>query len=826
MISVKDLTKTYSPGTRAAEEVLHGVSFELPETGFVCILGRSGSGKTSLLNAIGGLDAFDSGTVEIDGTRVGRSDRSEIEKLRNINFGYVFQNYYLLPEHSVAYNVYLGLHSLDLDERQKLKRVQDALEKVDMLRFRKRLVGELSGGQQQRVAIARAIAKSPRVIFADEPTGNLDEESTLSVCTTLKNISRNSLVVMVTHEERLADFFADRIIRIEDGNIVSDSSEWERGVLDSAEKDSVYSADYKDETFSSGDLSIRVLSADGSDPADITLVVEDGRLIIKTDDKRLVMYSKESDPPYIKEGSRPKLELRQTETEASGEDETERPPQKQANRSGLGLRMLLAEMRTTASKKRLRNFANALFIMLLSLMMLLSITDIAASAKVDPKEFISADSHVIELQFSKGKNYNDRTSFSVSRYVPQFLDALDAAGLEYDVIPDTNMEFRFYTNILPQYEGLSMSFGRYNLVDLERLDPSQLVYGRMPERYDEIVVDRWVIQNCTDRDGIVQNLIPDSEYMIGKQIYMENREYYPTIVGICDSGEPSIYISKAGMLSVGIHGIDAIPYSEFVTITGMTGLAPVKPGECVVIADNAGSYYMDRLRTTVSFTNLRDFYLREAVSGAGYGRNGITAPIVISDEEVEELLRYAVETSTHFDMWCADKDAVKKTIAESLPEELQDVLLIDVKDTYETEYSSYMQKRSVRLQTRFVITAAVGILCLVMLYIIQRFRVGDRIDMIAVYRMLGIPGRDSVGVFVLESIMLTLRYAVPTVFIAWAVVTVLPLMGMDWLEISIPLWVPFLTVAAIVAADVIVAVLAVIRLIGMPPAQLASKTDF
>ena len=135
-------------------------------------------------------------------------------------------------------------------------------------------------------------------------------------------------------------------------------------------------------------------------------------------------------------------------------------------------------------------------------------------------------------------------------------------------------------------------------------------------------------------------------------------------------------------------------------------------------------------------------------------------------------------------------------------------------------------KRSVRLQTRFVITAAVGILCLVMLYIIQRFRVGDRIDMIAVYRMLGIPGRDSVGVFVLESIMLTLRYAVPTVFTAWAVVTVLPLMGMDWLEISIPLWVPFLTVAAIVAADVIVAVLAVIRLIGMPPAQLASKTDF
>ena len=181
MITVKDLKKTYSPGTRTAEEVLHGVSFDLPETGFVCILGRSGSGKTSLLNAVGGLDAFDSGLLEIDGTRITRSDHREMERQRNMNFGYVFQNYYLLPEHSAAYNVYLGLHSLDLDERQKLKRVEDALRQVDMLRFRKRLVGELSGGQQQRIAIARAVAKSPKVIFADEPTGNLDEESTLNI---------------------------------------------------------------------------------------------------------------------------------------------------------------------------------------------------------------------------------------------------------------------------------------------------------------------------------------------------------------------------------------------------------------------------------------------------------------------------------------------------------------------------------------------------------------------------------------------------------------------------------------------------------------------
>lgn len=826
MISVRNLKKTYRSGKAAAQEVLHGLSFDLPETGFVCILGRSGSGKTSLLNAIGGLDDFDSGSLEIDGTRITRRDAGEMERQRNRNFGYVFQNYYLLPEHSAAYNVYLGLHSLDLDEREKLKRVQDALRKVDMLRFRKRLVGELSGGQQQRIAIARAIAKSPKVIFADEPTGNLDEESTLNICALLKKLSRTGLVVMVTHEQRLASFFADRIITIEDGRIESDSSQWERSALVSADPNSVYAGDYRDESFASGGLCLRVLTAEGAESAAVTLVVENGRLLLKTDDKRLVMVSRPADPPQIKEGSRPRLELSAFETALSGETAAERPPQKRGRGTGLGVRMLFAEMRTTASKKRMRNIASALFLILLSLMMLLSLSDINAASKIDPEAFITADSHVLRLKFDKGKNYDDRSTWSVSEYVPAVLKLLDDAGLDCDYIPHTNLRFMFNCRILPQYGQLSMSLGKYNLADLDRLDPSTLVYGRMPERYDEIVVDRWVIKNCTDKDGIVQNLIPDSEFMIGKRLYMNRINYYPTIVGICDSGEPSIYLSKAGQLSVGIHGLEAIPYSEFVAITGRTELAPIAPGECMLIEENAGKYYMSKIGTELSFHNGMSFAVRGAVRGDDAGQNGITTMLIISDEDVEPLLRGAVETVTHFDVWCADKAAVRRVLEEGLPAELEGVLLIDVKDTYEEEYTAFMAQRTARLQTRSIITAAVGLLCLVMLYVIQRFRVRDRMGLIAVYRMLGIPGRDSMGVFILENLLLTLQFAVPTVLLAWAAVTLLPVLGVGGLSISIPLWVPFVTLAVIAAAELAVAILAVLRLIGMPPARLAATYDF
>ena len=246
MISVEKLNKTYQKHSRNANQVLHALTFPLPDTGFVCILGPSGCGKTSLLNAIGGLDTFDNGTITTESVSVSRPNTRAYNQERNQSFGYIFQNYYLLSEHSVGYNVYLGLHSLKLSHKEKLARVMEALKAVDMDRYIRRNVGELSGGQQQRVAIARALARRPRVIFADAPTGNLDEANTMNICTLLRQISRTSLVVMVTHEERIAKFFADRIITLSEGRIRSDSQDWQRSDLSLSQTATVYAGDYQE----------------------------------------------------------------------------------------------------------------------------------------------------------------------------------------------------------------------------------------------------------------------------------------------------------------------------------------------------------------------------------------------------------------------------------------------------------------------------------------------------------------------------------------------------------------------------------------------------
>ena len=309
MIEVRHLNKTYDKGSRNANHVLHDLSFTLPDTGFVCIVGESGCGKTSLLNAVGGLDRFDSGTLTTDRISVSRYGSRDMEAERNNSFGYIFQNYYLLSEHSVAYNVYLGLHSLKLSHREKLSRVREALKAVNMEHYARRTVSDLSGGQQQRVAIARALARRPRVIFADEPTGNLDEENTINICTLLRHISKTSLVVMVTHELRIARFFADRIITLSSGVVTEDSTDWPRSPLTAEGDSAIYSKDCCEEIHESDGIRLRVLRQEDAAPAEITVAVLNDRVVIKVADTRAVSCTRPEETPVIREGSRPVLTL-------------------------------------------------------------------------------------------------------------------------------------------------------------------------------------------------------------------------------------------------------------------------------------------------------------------------------------------------------------------------------------------------------------------------------------------------------------------------------------------------------------------------------------
>lgn len=222
MIELKNLSKIYK--LKSGEvRALDDVSVRLPEKGMVFILGKSGSGKTTFLNVVGGLDNYSSGEVIIDGVSLADYKARDYDEYRNRYIGFVFQDYSLIDNFTAGENINLALKLQD--GNQSKEKVEETLEKVGLQGYYKRKINELSGGQKQRVAIARALVKDPKIILADEPTGNLDSITATEVFDILKMLSKERLVLVVSHDRESAEKYADRIIELKDGKILSDSKE-------------------------------------------------------------------------------------------------------------------------------------------------------------------------------------------------------------------------------------------------------------------------------------------------------------------------------------------------------------------------------------------------------------------------------------------------------------------------------------------------------------------------------------------------------------------------------------------------------------------------
>ena len=223
MLKLKDIVKTYVSGTEKVD-ALKGVSISFRESEFVSILGQSGCGKTTLLNIIGGLDRYTSGDLIINGKSTKDFKDRDWDTYRNYKVGFVFQSYNLISHQSVLANVELALTISGVSKKERRQRAIKALEEVGLKDKIHKKPNELSGGQMQRVAIARALVNNPDIILADEPTGALDTKTSVQVMEILKEISKNKLIIMVTHNPELAEKYSSRIIKILDGKITDDSN--------------------------------------------------------------------------------------------------------------------------------------------------------------------------------------------------------------------------------------------------------------------------------------------------------------------------------------------------------------------------------------------------------------------------------------------------------------------------------------------------------------------------------------------------------------------------------------------------------------------------
>ena len=226
MLQLKKIVKDYAAGTTVVH-ALKGIDLQFRESEFVAVLGHSGCGKTTLLNIIGGLDGYTSGDLVINGKSTKDFTDGDWDTYRNHSVGFVFQTYNLIPHQTVLSNVELALTLSGVSKAERRRRAVQALEDVGLGDQLSKKPNQMSGGQMQRVAIARALVNDPDILLADEPTGALDSETSVSVMEILKRISQNRLIIMVTHNPELAETYATRIVRVRDGEIVSDSDPFE-----------------------------------------------------------------------------------------------------------------------------------------------------------------------------------------------------------------------------------------------------------------------------------------------------------------------------------------------------------------------------------------------------------------------------------------------------------------------------------------------------------------------------------------------------------------------------------------------------------------------
>ena len=819
MIKINSLNKYFNRHRPGEIHVINDTTIEFADTGLVCILGESGSGKTTLLNTIGGLDDFSSGSITVgssseDDISISSYSSRKIDKLRNEKYAYVFQNYYLLPDRTVHYNIKLMLDMYDLSDDEKEKRIDYVLEMTDMLKYKKRTVSMLSGGQQQRVAIARALVKTPSAIFADEPTGNLDEANTLRIMNILKKVSKECLVVLVTHERSIADFYADRIIEIEDGKIKSDYENISERNYFKTNDSNIYLGEYNQSVIKNDTVTVESYSSEYAPALKLRLIYLNGRYYIQAPDNTNVSFLAADSERKIIEGSRPTLTQKEQE-----EFEYNLSKLSNAKTPKLSLKEIMHTAFSNITALGKQHLLLIASFIVMAVLIIIAAADMVTLSALDKKPYISEDSSYLHIYTEKNALILD---YAYDNYFESFYNDFKEKFPDAELMFDIGADLKFTYNGFLQIGTLTETLSGYSFADVSHLTEDDLIYGTLPAAPNEIVIDTWVLNNLLSRKSILIGMINDVSYFVGKELNIAKSTYTLKITGISDTGEPDIYIDKFARFGITTW------------LNNTAGLAMLKkcvPGEYddIVLSGNEAlvsqTYY-----NTLSFNtkNPQYFYtpLNKEYKIVGVFDDSVfPANVVVSDEHYDELLDFLLCYAKAFIVRTDDKAAVINYIKNGLDDELTANIKVHADDDYSVQYSRFISDKSIRINTRFVVTTAIFIASMLILYFAMKSNALKKIKDIGVYRLLGISKGSIIAIFALETALITTYTSVPAALITTALLKFFAGIPSLELELTFSYSLTVLVILALYAVNIIIGIIPIIKMLMMPPAKLAAKYD-
>lgn len=798
MLQIKKVNKYYNRHRKNQIHVINNTTLTMDKTGLVALLGPSGCGKTTILNTIGGLDKINKGQIYINGQKISSRFPHKVDKIRNLNIGYIFQDYKLIDNMSVYDNIKLVLKLIGLKDKTEIdKRITYVLDKVGMLRYKNRPASMLSGGERQRVGIARAIAKDPDIILADEPTGNLDSKNSLEIMKIIRAISKEKLVILVTHEQNLAKFYASRIIKLEDGKVIEDYPNDNDDILDYEIENTFYLKDMHKET-PTDEVTIYKNNDEATQKINIDIVVRGANIYIRSNTpQKPVIVDQDSTIELIddhyKAQSKKDIDKYTFDFSNIVNNNYKKKYSSILNPITLIIEGFKKVINYSFLKKILLAgfFLSGIFIMYAS-------SSIAKVLTINDEDFITINKNYLIVESKK----NDLNTYLENEQTPEVNYIIPSNS-----IVKFTVDYKEYYQTSTTKDTLSASIS-----DTSMITKDNLIYGRLPENSNEVVVDIMSINKMFKEQSYAKMAgITTVQSMIGREIKLQGLLTY-TIVGLTDLKSPSIYMSKdnfTNVLSLSDYDTDLKLLSYDIIspkVTLKEGRIPTNDYEAIININQKEDYKIGKkLDTKVAGTPLTVVGYYDSPDNYDYI---LTNENTIKYNNITTLSNYVIYTSNK-------ENTVEAFHAKNL----------NIKDSYESSKEAYKKEMSSHTKNVIIASLITLIISLIEIFLMTRASFLSRIKEIGILRAVGVKRSDIYKMFIGEIIATTTLGCLPGIALMYYILT--KLQTIPYLK-SMILASPLVLLIAIISIyifNIIVGLIPVFNTVRKTPASILSRHD-
>ena len=815
MVRLEHVNKYFNRRKKNEIHVINDTSAEMEDRGLIALLGPSGCGKTTLLNVIGGLDKVNGGKVYINGERITGRRSGKIDKIRNLNIGYIFQNYNLVDNMTVFDNVAIALKMVGVKDKKEIdEKVSYVLEQVGMYRYRNRYADMLSGGERQRVGIARAIVKNPAIVIADEPTGNLDSSNTIEIMNIIKKISEEKLVILVTHEEELAKFYASRIIRILDGKVISDDINENSDNLDYRIDNKIYLKDIKDHKRLRTDNYTLDFYNESNGKLDLDIVIRNGNIYIRTNDakNRLEIVDDNSSIEFIDDNYR---EM----TLADSEDDKFDTSKLKADgvrkyRSILNPFELIKRGFKTVFNYNVLKKILLLGFLVAGMFITYSISSIFGVLNITDDEFVEKDKSYITVVGKK---------IDVDTYL----------GYESEEMFDYIMPGSSLVSMSMAYDDYLQTSGSSaaitgSLSSIEKLGVNDLAYGRLPENANEIVVDRMALKKVIDDQGSVMAGFGNVRDFLDQTVSVPNMPDM-TIVGISDLQSPCIYTDSSLFMNIiaNSQSADEISGGEAASGGSSEGAEQADVIDYSLKSSSVtleeGEWPESDYEVLVNEKNKEDMKIGSEISTKVNGRNLRVSGYYSDAQDSDFMLVNAntvkynvVSTTSNITISPADKDQALKWFEENG---------VNAVDDYAESEQNYRDEMWSSIFSTLVMSGVILAISFIEIFLIIRASFLSRVKEVGVYRAIGVKKSDIYKMFTGEILAITTMASLPGyLFMAYILHRLSGISYFSQMFVLNPM-VLIVSIVLIYGFNLLFGLLPVFRTIRKTPAEILSRTD-